>query len=83
MNLKEQYIWKCKDSSSLTFCFKKQGLIIAKLPPSNLDQNSEFKAPPSPHFTGNSACFNVTNFYIDLYGKHPFKQFSHDHYSII
>ncbi|XP_057806421.1 uncharacterized protein LOC131021306 isoform X2 [Salvia miltiorrhiza] len=30
---------------------EKQGLIIAKLPPSNVDQNSEFKAPSSPHFT--------------------------------
>lgn len=34
-----------------------QGLIIAKLPPSNVDQNSEFKAPSSPHFTGNFTCF--------------------------
>ncbi|KAL1566292.1 hypothetical protein AAHA92_01920 [Salvia divinorum] len=33
---------------------EKQGLIIAKLPPSNVEQNSEFKAPSSPHFTGNN-----------------------------
>ncbi|KAG6386103.1 hypothetical protein SASPL_154991 [Salvia splendens] len=33
---------------------EKQGLIVAKLPPSNVDQNSEFKTPSSPHFTGNN-----------------------------
>lgn len=35
----------------------KQGLIIAKIPPSKGDENPEEKVPGSPHFTGNS-CFS-------------------------
>lgn len=33
---------------------EKQGLIIAKIPPSNSDQYSEVRDPSSPHFTGNN-----------------------------
>lgn len=40
----------------LTFCLNEQGLIVAKLPPSNADQ-TQFKAPSSPHFTGIFICF--------------------------
>ncbi|PIN20635.1 hypothetical protein CDL12_06677 [Handroanthus impetiginosus] len=33
---------------------EKQGLIVAKLPPSKVDHSVEGKAPSSPHFTGNN-----------------------------
>ncbi|KAL3807879.1 hypothetical protein ACJIZ3_000344 [Penstemon smallii] len=31
---------------------EKQGLIVAKIPPSRVNQSAEAKAPVSPHFTG-------------------------------
>ncbi|KAG6401740.1 hypothetical protein SASPL_138604 [Salvia splendens] len=50
--IRDDYIKKCH--VKILKRKEKQGLIIAKLPPSNVDQNSEFKALSSPHFTGNN-----------------------------